>query len=235
VVLVVEDDPHYRDLISLNLRQRGYGVLLAPDGLTGLNLLEQEAPDLVILDLKLPVLDGYEVCRRIREYSRVPIVMLTASATQTQKVHGLELGADDYVTKPFGADELLARVGAVLRRSQPTSELLAPPMFAYDGLVIDFTNRRVTVHGSEVYLTPHEYKILYDLALHAGRVLTKNELLLNVWGVGYEDQYEVLHTTVLRLRRKIEADPAVPRYVVTRRGIGYVLVDPHLPANAAER
>src|SRR6202022_1792346 len=138
----------------------------------------------------------------LRAYSRIPIVMLTASATQAEKVHGLELGADDYVTKPFSADELLARVSAVLRRSQPTSEMIAPAVYVHDGLVIDFVNRRVHVRACEVHLTPYEYKVLYQLALFAGRVLTQDELLRNVWGFGYEGQREILQTTILRLRRK---------------------------------
>jgi two-component system, OmpR family, KDP operon response regulator KdpE len=183
-VLVIEDDRRYRDLLELNLIRHGYAALLASDGLAGLNLLERDAPDLVILDLVLPDLDGYEVCRRIREYSTVPIIILTARAEEAQKVRGLRAGADDYVTKPFGAEELLARVAAVLRRSREGPQQRTPSVFVSGELTIDFAARRVSVGGREVYLTPSEYKLLQHLALNAGRVLVQDELLRRVWGPG---------------------------------------------------
>jgi two-component system KDP operon response regulator KdpE len=223
-VLVIEDDRRYRDLLNLNLSRQGFGTLLAPDGLTGLNLLEREGPDLVILDLMLPDIDGYEVCRRIREYSTVPVIILTARAEESQKVRGLHLGADDYVTKPFGAEELLARVQAVLRRSRQSPRAGTPSVFVSGDLTVDFATRQVTVGGQEVHLTPSEYKLLLHLALNAGRTLVHEELLQRVWGPSYDVQTEVLHTTIRRLRRKIETDPAAPRYVLTRRSIGYMLV-----------
>jgi two-component system, OmpR family, KDP operon response regulator KdpE len=228
-VLVIEDDRRYRDLLELNLTRHGYGALLAPNGLTGLNLLERDAPELVILDLVLPDMDGFEVCRRIREYSAVPVIILTGRAEAAQKVRGLQAGADDYVTKPFGAEELLARVAAVLRRCRQDGGTEAPAVFACGDLVIDFAARRVAVGGREVHLTPSEYRLLQHLALNAGRVLVQDELLRRVWGPGYEDQPEVLHTAVRRLRRKLEPDPAAPRYVLTRRSIGYVLAAPDAP------
>jgi two-component system, OmpR family, KDP operon response regulator KdpE len=228
-VLVIEDDRRYRDLLELNLTRHGYEALLAPDGLTGLNLLERDAPELVILDLLLPDMNGFEVCRRIREYSAVPIIILTGRAEAAQKVRGLRAGADDYVTKPFGAEELLARVAAVLRRCRQDGGTEAPAVFACGDLVIDFAARRVAVGGREVHLTPSEYRLLQHLALNAGRVLVQDELLRRVWGPGYEDQPEVLHTAVRRLRRKLEPDPAAPRYVLTRRSTGYVLAPPGPP------
>jgi two-component system KDP operon response regulator KdpE len=225
VVLVIDDDRRYRDLLELNFTRHGYRALLAPDGLSGLNLLERDTPDLVILDLMLPDMDGYEVCRRIRQYSAVPIIILSARAEETQKVRGLNLGADDYVTKPFGAQELMARVEAVLRRSRQDSAAV-PLVFVSGDLTIDLSTQRVLLRGQEVHLTPSEYKLLYHLALNAGRILVQQELLRRVWGPGYEDQPEVLHTTVRRLRRKIEPNPAAPRYVLTRRSIGYFLAAP---------
>jgi two-component system, OmpR family, KDP operon response regulator KdpE len=229
-VLVIEDDRRYRDLLELNLTRQGYRTLPAPDGRTGLHLLEREAPDLVILDLMLPDLDGFDVCRRIREASAVPVIILSARTTEAEKVRGLRLGADDYVTKPFGAAELLARVAAVLRRRRLGAAAGAPAAVVVGELAVDFAARRVAVGGWEVHLTPAEYQLLRDLALNAGRILVPEELLRRVWGPGYEDQHEVLHTTVRRLRRKLEPDPGAPRYVLTRRRIGYLLAASPEPA-----
>jgi len=228
-VLVVDDDRRYRDLLELNLAHRGYRPLTAPDGLTALNLLEREPVDLVILDLMLPDIDGYELCRRIREYSDVLVIMLTARADERFKIRGLNLGADDYVTKPFGPDELLARVAAVLRRRGSDRQAIARPPFVTGDLAIDFARRRVMLGGQEVHLTPHEYRLLYHLAINAGRVLVHDELLRRVWGSGYRDQTGLLQTTVRRLRHKIEHDPSAPRHLLTRRGIGYVLEPPTAP------
>jgi len=221
-ILVVDDERRYRELLELDLSRRGYHVLQAGDGLRALDLVEQGSLDLVVLDLRLPDMDGYEVCRRIREVSSVPIIMLTARTEEQDKVRGLRAGADDYVTKPFSAEELLARVEAVLRRSEGAH---APDTrtFEGDGLRIDFAERRVSVDGREVELTASEYKLLSQLALNAGRVMVPDELLRRVWGAGYEGASELLHTAVRRLRRKIETDPAQPRYILTKRGIGYLL------------
>ena len=222
-ILVVDDERRYRELLEMNLTRRGYRVLVAGDGISALNVAEVELPDLIVLDLMLPGMDGYEVCRRIREYSAVPIIMLTARAEDTQKVRGLELGADDYVTKPFSADELLARIDAVLRRarSAPGSALGAELV---DGdLRIDFRQRRVTVRGEEVDLTPGEYRLLAELAAYVGRVVVQDELLRQVWGAEYVGAAELLQTAIRRLRRKIEDDPSAPRYILTKRGVGYLL------------
>ena len=225
-ILVVDDERRYRELLEMNLTRRGYRVLVAGDGISALNVAEVELPDLIVLDLMLPGMDGYEVCRRIREYSAVPIIMLTARAEDTQKVRGLELGADDYVTKPFSADELLARIDAVLRRarSAPGSALGAELV---DGdLRIDFRQRRVTVRGEEVDLTPGEYRLLAELAAYVGRVVVQDELLRQVWGAEYVGAAELLQTAIRRLRRKIEDDPSAPRYILTKRGVGYLLAKP---------
>jgi two-component system, OmpR family, KDP operon response regulator KdpE len=225
-VLVVDDERRYRDLLEMNLSRRGYRVLQAPNGLTALNLIESEQPDLVVVDLMLPDIDGYEICRRVREYSAVPIIMLTARAEQAEKVRGLEIGADDYVTKPFGADELLARVEAVLRRAEPTQRRRVASPFRDGDFEIDFGQHRVTVAGSEVELTPGEYRLLEHLALNAGRVIVYDNLLEHVWGSGYAGELALLQTAVHRLRSKIEHDPASPTRLLTKRGVGYLL---HVP------
>ena len=222
-ILVVDDERRYRELLEMNLTRRGYRVLKAADGLSALNIAEVEAPDLIVLDLMLPDIDGYEVCRRIREYSSVPIIMLTARVEDVQKIRGLELGADDYVTKPFSADELLARIDAVLRRvrsargSLPAAELI-------DGdLHIDFQQHRVTVRGTDVNLTPGEYRLLAELATYAGRVVVQDELLRRVWGAEYVGATELLQSAIRRLRCKIEDDASAPSHILTRRGVGYLL------------
>lgn len=221
-VLVVDDERRYRDLLEMDLSRRGYRVFVAADGLRALQLIEEASPDLVLLDLRLPDLDGYEVCRRIRETSTVPVIMLTARVEEADKVRGLRIGADDYVTKPFSAIELLARVEAVLRRAEPAHQQRTQP-FENGGLRIDFGARRVTVEDRELELTAAEYRLLSELAQNAGRVMVHDELLRRVWGMGYEGASELLHTAIRRLRVKVEADPTRPRYILTKRGIGYFL------------
>jgi DNA-binding response OmpR family regulator len=225
-VLVIEDDARYRDLLEMVLARRGYRVLLAGDGLAGLNLLERDGVDLVMLDLMLPDIDGYQICQRIRSYSAVPIIILSAKAEEAHKVRGLHLGADDYMTKPFAAAELVARVDAVLRRNRRAAGEATPPRYESGDLTIDLGDHHVAVGGQEILLTPQEYKLLYHLARNPGRVMIQEELLRRVWGVGYESQAQLLHTTVRRLRTKIEADPAHPLHLLTKRGIGYVLAPP---------
>ena len=220
-VLVVDDEPRYRELLDMNLTRRGYRVRHAVDGLGALNAVEAEEPSLVVLDLKLPDMDGYEVCRRIRAYSRVPIIMLTARAEPAEKVRGLAVGADDYVTKPFSADELLARVEAVLRRAGSARGSNLATTFESGDLHIDFAAHRVTVKGDLVELSAGEYRLLVELATHSGRVLLQDELLGRVWGPDYIGATALLQTAIRRLRRKIEEDPSSPRHVLTKRGVGY--------------
>jgi len=222
-VLVVDDEHRYRELLEMNLVRRCYRVLQAADGLSAINAVEQETPDLVILDLKLPDIDGYEVCRRIREYSNVPIIMLTAKAEPQEKVRGLSTGADDYITKPFSADELLARVAAVLRRTEVARGDVGAESFRCGALRIDYAQHRVTVADREIPVTPGEYRLLTVLAANAGRVVVQEEILRRVWGEGYSTATALLQTAVRRLRTKIEDEPAEPRYVLTKRGIGYWL------------
>lgn len=225
-ILVVDDEPRYRTLLDLNLKRHGYRAVMAHDGLTGLNLLERYQPRLVLMDLDLPDMDGFDVCRRIRELSPVPVIILTARGQETDKLRGFASGADDYVTKPFSADELLARMEAVMRRgTSQQPEMTAETLEAGD-IQIEPLVRRTTVCGHDIELTRTEFQLLHSLVANAGRVMVQEELLRRVWGPGYESDAALLHTTIARLRRKLEADPAAPRYIQTRRGIGYVLATP---------
>ena len=225
-ILVVDDEPKYVWTTRVILETRGYEVLTAGDGQTAIELAASEEPSLIILDIKMPGMDGHEACWRIREFSMVPIIMLTALAEDTDKVEGLDMGADDYVTKPFSADELLARVRAALRRSEfSKQEELRPPFQAGD-LRVDFDRQRVYVGEKEVILTPLEYRLLCELAEHAGQTLVSDYLLEKVWGMGYEEETALLRQVIHRLRRKIERDPSAPQYIQTRTGLGYVLILP---------
>lgn len=224
-ILVVDDEPRYLQLITLNLRASGFSVVGASSGETALTRVEHEEPALVILDVMLPDMDGYEVCRRIREVSSVPIIMLTAKAEVVHKVTGFHAGADDYVTKPFSVEELIARVQAALRRRQVDRSQPAR-RFEADGLSIDFDSRRVERDGVEVVLTPLEFRLLERLVARAGRVALSRELLTAVWGPGYESADELLRTAIARLRRKVERDPDRPRHLATIRGVGYTFQRP---------
>lgn len=221
-ILVTDDEPRYVRAIQVNLEASGYEVLTAQDGLEAVDIAASEEPDLIILDIRMPNLDGYEACQRIREFSAVPIIMLTALAENADKVKGLDAGADDYVTKPFSADELLARVRAVLRRVELAGQQDISPTFQTDDLLIDFTRRRVFVRNQEVSLTPTEYRLLYELVKQPGRVLVPEYLLEEVWGVGYEGESRLLWQAIHRLRQKIERDPRKPEYIQTKPGLGYV-------------
>jgi DNA-binding response OmpR family regulator len=222
-VLVVDDEPWYVELVSENLEASGYSTTAARDGRTALSLVEAESPDLVILDLILPDLDGYEVCRRIRQKSAVPIIMLTARAEEAQKVRGLKLGADDYVTKPFGAMELVARVEVILRRSSASAAAERQTVVVGD-LRVDLASSEVYRRGRQVDLSPTEYCVLRHLAANAGHVLVQAELLRRIWGSASTGESEALRTAIHRLREKLEDDPAHPRYILTKHGIGYYLV-----------
>jgi len=225
-ILVVDDEPRYVQAIQINLEASGYEMLAARDGQTAIELAATEEPDLILLDIRMLGLDGYEVCRRIREFSAVPIIMLTALAEDADKVKGLDIGADDYVTKPFSADEILARVRAVLRRVELSERQNPCPTFQADDLLVDFARQRVFACGQEANLTPTEYRLLCELVRQAGRVLVPEYLLEKVWGMGYEAENHLLWQAVHRLRRKIERDPRNPKYIQTRPGIGYVFALP---------
>ncbi len=225
-ILAVDDEPHVLKLVKANLESSGYRVLTAADGVEAVDAVEREVPDLVILDLMLPKMDGYAVCRRIREFSTVPVIMLTARSAQVDLVHGFEVGADDYLTKPFAAPELLMRVQAVLRRSKWPEEILARQGFKAGPIEIDFAQHRVTVDGEEVKLTPTEYRLLAYLASNANRVIPHRELLRGVWGPEYGEETEYLRVYVRYLRQKLEPVPAEPRYILTQPGAGYMLYQP---------
>jgi DNA-binding response OmpR family regulator len=224
-ILVVDDEPRYLKLLRYNLEAAGYEVTAAASGEEALLLVARTNLDLIILDIRLPGIDGYEVCTRIREFSSVPIIMLTAKGDDREKVQGLHLGADDYVTKPFGAEELMARVEAVLRRGLLT-EAQTPSELNVGDLTIDFVQRKVTMGGQEVTLSPTEYRLLRCLAVNAGRVVVQEGLLEKVWGPEYREHYEGLRVYIRRLRKKIEKDPNDPAYILTKPGVGYMLASP---------
>jgi two-component system, OmpR family, KDP operon response regulator KdpE len=224
-VLVVEDEPKLARLVRSLLQADGYDVVAATTGEDALDMVNVVDPDLILLDLLLPgKVDGYEVCRLIRASSRVPVIMLTAKAQESDKVRGLDLGADDYITKPFSSQELLARVRAVLRRSRLHDEPVPSEVVETGSLSIDLGRRRVSVAGKEVELTPTEYNLLAELARNAGRVMLHEELLSRVWGPEYRDETEYLRAYIRYLRRKLEEDPSHPQYILSRPGIGYYLV-----------
>jgi len=234
-ILVVDDEPRIVRLVRSNLEPAGYKILTAADGEQGLRMAEMHDPDLIILDIMMPGMDGWEVCRRVREFSTVPIVMLTAKGDEQDKVKGLEIGADDYLPKPFGIPELLARVRAVLRRAKLPGESKRDPVFVCGDLSMNFAQRRVTARGKDVKLSPTEYKLLYELVTNAGRVMLHQDLLRKVWGRGYGEETEYLRVYVRYLRQKLEADSSKPQYILTEPGVGYRFVDPALfnpPAEA---
>jgi DNA-binding response OmpR family regulator len=222
-VIVADDDPRLLRLVQFNLQQAGYRVLTAPDGSRALRLAETENPDLILLDVRMPLMDGLDVCRRVRNFSTVPIIMVTAKDSEEDKVAGLDVGADDYLTKPFGAPELMARVRAVLRRAKLYSGETADPIFESGDLKVDFAQQLASIDGKPVNLTPTEYRIVAYLARHAGRVVTQADLLTKVWGPEYENEAHLLRVNIARLRQKIEQDPGSPKHVITRPGIGYYL------------
>jgi len=225
LLLVVDDDPALVRLVSLNLELDGYQVVTAPNGKTAIDLIEKEQPALVLLDVMMPGMDGFQTCARVREFSEVPIIMLTAKGRSEDAIQGLNVGADDYVIKPFSTEELLARVRAVLRRAKFPEEMPQPP-FASGELSIDFARHQVTAGGEEIMLTPTEYRILCLLARNAGRTITQDQLLTEVWGQEYCGDTHILQVAVARLRKKIHDDPGSPKYIVTRPGIGYTFKKP---------
>jgi two-component system, OmpR family, KDP operon response regulator KdpE len=225
-ILAVDDEPHVLKLVKANLESSGYKILTAADGEEAVQIVERELPDLVLLDLMLPKMDGFAVCRRIREFSAVPVIMLTARSSQVDLIHGFEVGADDYLTKPFSATELLMRVQAVLRRSKWPEEIIVRQGFKAGPIEIDFARHHVTVSGEPVKLTPTEYRLLVYLASNANRVITHRELLRAVWGPEYGEEAEYLRVYMRYLRQKLEPDPANPRYLLTQPAAGYMFYQP---------
>jgi DNA-binding response OmpR family regulator len=227
-ILAADDDPQILRLVTRNLQFEGYEVLAVSDGQAALEQIEAHAPDLALLDVMMPRLDGFTLTQRVREFSSVPIIILTARGQDADKIRGLDLGADDYLTKPFSVEELLARVRAVLRRSQLGGEAKGLSAQTTVGeLRIDYAQHLVTLRGREVALTPTEYRILAYLAQNAGRVVTQDLLLEQVWGAEYLGESHMLQVNVNRLRRKLEDDHTQPRYLLTKVGVGYLLAQPH--------
>ena len=221
-ILVVDDEPQILRALQTSMRGAGYEVDAATTGEEALTMAAVRPPDAVIIDLVLPDMRGTEVTRQLRSWTGVPVIVLSVVGDEAEKVAALDAGADDYVTKPFGVDELLARLRAALRRAEPSAE----PVLEIGGLRVDLEARDVSVDGSTVQLTPHEYGLLRLLALHEGKLLTHKAILREVWGAAYADESHYLHVYVSQLRRKIESDPARPRYILTEPGAGYRLVDP---------
>jgi two-component system KDP operon response regulator KdpE len=225
LVLVVEDEEQILKFLRAALDSHGYRYAEARNGEEGLRQAATRSPDVVLLDLGLPDIDGLEVTRRLREWSPVPIVVLSARGRERDKVAALDLGADDYVTKPFGVGELLARVRAALRRAAAPERGADQGVVEIRGLKMDLERRRVTRDGAEVHLTPIEYRLLALLARNAGRVMTHEQLLRQVWGPGYTEQKHYLRVYMGQLRHKLERDPARPKYLINEPGVGYRLRD----------
>lgn len=219
-VLVIDDEPQIRRALRAGLERNGFSVLLAENGDQGLDAAAEHPPDLVVLDLAMPGTDGFEVCRQLREWSQVPIIVLSVREGERDKIDALTLGADDYLTKPFSLDELIARIRAILRRTGAAGEP-DPPSFTAGELHLDFARRLVTLGGQEIHLTPIEYDLLRTMALNAERVLTHRQLLTRVWGPEYAEDLRTLRVHIVHLRSKIEADPTNPHYIHTEPRIGY--------------
>jgi len=220
-LLIIDDDQTLVNALRLYLSKEGYQVLTAANGLEGLQTLYNERPDIVLLDIMMPKLDGWEVCRRIREMSDVPVIMLTARDQENDRVMGLKMGADDYISKPFSLKELEARLEAVLRRTQAPTPVRGRLLYCDEYLTIDADRWEVRRNGELVDLTPTELRLLLVLAENAGRVVSHQQLLEQVWGSEYVDETDYTKLFIWRLRQKIEPDPANPRYILTERGLGY--------------
>jgi two-component system KDP operon response regulator KdpE len=225
LILVVDDEERMSRFIRLNLEHDGFQVLEANRGMQAINLIRERMPDLVLLDVMMPDLDGFEVLQLIRESYQLPVIMLTAKGEEDDKVRGLELGADDYVTKPFSPRELVSRVRAVLRRNDQGATSEDGVIDVDPHLKIDFGRREVWLDGNLVKLRPTEYRLLYHLVQNAGWVLTYDQILSKVWGYEYRDETHYVRLYVNYLRQKLEQDPANPQYILTERGVGYRFVD----------
>jgi DNA-binding response OmpR family regulator len=221
-ILVVDDEPRYLRLLEANLRTEGYDVLSARDGGSVLEIFSAHPVDLILLDIMLPDMDGFTVCQRIRQFSSVPVIMLTAKGEEQDRVRGLDVGADDYLVKPFSVMEMLARVRAVLRRAQ-SSEVGQERFFTHSNLKIDFAKAEVWRGDQIVYLSATEYRLLLQFTHNIGKIMTAEELLTSVWGAEYASDKEILWVTIARLRQKVEDDPHDPRHIVTRSGLGYLM------------
>ncbi len=223
-ILVVDDEPRMIGFIRMNLELEDHHVIEAHSGLEALDAVRTQLPDLVLLDVMMPELDGFETLRMLREFSEIPVIMLTAKGEENDKVYGLELGADDYITKPFGPRELSSRIKAIFRRiEKPTTEEAI--LEVDDRLSVDFNQREVIVNGEHIKLRPTEYRLLYHLIKNAGWTVPHDQLLQKVWGYEYRDEAHYVRLYVNYLREKIEEDPSNPRYIITERGVGYRFIN----------
>lgn len=224
-ILVVDDEPRMIHFIRLNLEHDGYEVVEATSGAEAMEVMRDRLPDLVLLDVMMPDLDGFETLRMIREISTLPVIMLTAKGEEEDRVRGLELGADDYISKPFSPREMVSRVKAVLRRTEMPTAMVHEPIEVDERLKIDFDRREIFVDDELVQLRPTEFKLLYHLVQNAGWVVPHDQLLAKVWGYEYRDETHYLRLYINYLRAKLEPDPSNPRYILTERGVGYRFVD----------
>ena len=220
-VLVVDDEPHVVEFIAMNLELEGFRVVRAANGYEALEKAAREMPDLVVLDIMMPDIDGFETLEKLRDISAIPVIFLSAKGEEVDRIRGLDLGADDYITKPFGPRELVSRIRAVLRRTEPSTAAAGSDIAVDDELRINFDQRKVIVRGKEVRLRPTEYRLLYQLVTNAGKLLTHEMLLSRVWGTEYRDEDQYVRLYVTYLRQKIEKDPKNPRYILSERGLGY--------------
>ena len=228
-ILVVDDEPRMAQFITMNLELEGFRVISASDGYQALEKVVRELPDLVVLDVMMPEMDGFETLKRIREISAVPVIFLSVKGEELDRVRGLDLGADDYITKPFSPRELVSRIRAVLRRVEAEASTHDSEIIVDDELRINFDQRKVIVRGQEVHLRPTEYRLLYQLVTNAGKLLTHETLLSRVWGPEYRDEDHYVRLYVTYLRQKIEKDPKNPKYILSERGLGYRFKEPGKP------
>ncbi len=224
-ILAVDDEQRMVRFIQLNLEQDGFEVVTAYNGKEALEQVRTQLPDLILLDIMMPDINGFEVLKKIREVNNVPVIMLTAKGEEDDRIQGLELGADDYITKPFSPRELVSRIRAVLRRTKSFKDDEVDQIIVDDRLTIDFSRREVWVEGKKVDLRPTEYRLLYHLVQNAGWVNTHEQLLSKVWGFEYQDEPHYVRLYVNYLRKKLEEDPSNPKYILTERGVGYRFVD----------
>lgn len=221
LILIVEDEPSIAEVVGLYLRRSGYRVIFASDGLEAQNKIESQSPDLVVMDLMLPIIDGFELTRWLRNRSNTPIIMLTARRDEVDRIAGLEMGADDYIIKPFSSQEVVSRVRAVLRRTNPQPDETTEKPLNFPSMVIDPQTRLVTIDGEEITLTAKEFDTLWLLAQHPRQVFTRNHVLERVWGISDYIDPSTVTVHIRRLREKIEPDPSTPKYLLTVWGVGY--------------
>ena len=222
-ILVVDDEARYQRLLDANLRTDGYDVVTASNGVEAIEVFSSQPIDLILLDVMMPEMDGFDTCQRVREYSNVPIIMLTAKGDEKDRVRGLDLGADDYLTKPFSATELLARVRAVLRRADVSTESNQTRYFTHGDIRIDFARAEVWRENEPISLSATEYRLLLQFVHNVGKIISAEELLASIWGPEYRKEKEILWVSIARLRQKLEIEPHSPKHIVTRTGLGYLM------------